>query len=222
MSRVSNLRRRNKKTGKRRIRKQGRLQIYGSAYSQLKSDIARIMRIINVEDKYIDVSASGTALTGSWQLVLLNGITTGTSSVTRNGQSIKMLRMEFRYNLAINILSTNPQTARVVVFKDRQSNASAPTATDVFPASSVSSRVVGYLDRFQILYDETITLSPNGQEIQVASTILGLNVHEKFNAGTAGTIADITENSLYLMFYSDNGSNFPSITYYSRIYFVDN
>ncbi len=202
-------------------RKPGRLAIYGSAINQLRRDVGFVMSRINTETKYIDTTALST-FTGAWTLVLLNGMTTGTSSVTRNGQSIKASGLEAKFFITMNSAATAIQSYRLVVFLDKQPNAAAPTATDVYPASSVSPRTVGYLDRFSVLWEKWAILDlefPTGEIEQFSK---GLSFHVEFNTGVVGDITDITKNSVYFMFYSDAGANFPSVRYYFRFTFVDN
>jgi len=179
------------------------------------------MSRINTETKYVDTQAL-LAMTGSWQLVLLNGLALGVSSLTRNGQSIKSSGIEARFFVTYNPAATAVSSYRMVVFCDKQPNAAAPTATDVYLASSVAPRTVGYMDRFTILWEKWALLDlefPTGELEQFSKTI---QFHVEFNTGGAGDITDITKNSIYFMVYSDAGTNFPSVRYWIRYTFVDN
>lgn len=199
----------------------GRVEIYGGAISQLRKDVGYVMSLLNVEDKYIDNGAT-TALTGSWQLFLLNGLQLGTTSTTRIGQSIKLNSVLFKAFLTINASSTNVQSSRVVMFADKQANAAAPTATDIYPATVASQRVVSYLDRFTILLDEWIILDPSSPSGELLIHSKAMSQHVSYNTANVGDITDITKNSIYLMVLSDAGSNFPTLVWTSRLGFVDN
>ncbi len=201
--------------------KRGRVQVYGAAYNQLKKDVGFVLSMLNVEDKYIDAGAT-TTMSASWQLFLLNGLQLGTTSTTRVGQSIKLNSVQFKAFITINALATLVQSCRVVMFVDKQANAAAPTATDVYPATVASNRVVSYLDRFTILFDEWVILDPNTPSGEILIKSSSLSHHVSFNTGNAGDITDITRNSFYIMFLSDAGSNFPAIVWTNRIGFVDN
>jgi len=213
--------------GKGRRRKPKRSKVisrwnnYSNAGRQLVADVAALRSLINVEEKYIDVLQTLTT-SGAWQILLLNGVTTGNTSVTRNGQSIKLTGWEFRLFLTINVVNTSPQSVRVVVFLDKQTNATAPTATDVYPAFATSFRVVGFLTRFHILYERWLVLTPSNVSGLIDSVSREMNQHIYFNTGTAGTVADITSNSIYIMAFSDAGANFPTLITNSRLTFVDN
>ncbi len=203
-------------------RKAGRMQIYGNAYGQLKRDIGWLMSVVNVEDKYLDVSGP-TTLSGAWQLSLLNACVLGTSATTRNGQSIKIVAWEFKFFLTIDAASTAVQSARIVVFFDKQCNAAAPVpATDIYPATVASMRIVAGIPRFTIIFDEWIVLDPSTPSGVISSVSKALQTHVSFNTTNGGTVADITKNSMYLMVLSDAGASFPTLVWSSRVVFVDN
>lgn len=197
-----------------------RMKIYGNAYGQLKRDVGWLMSVINVEEKHEDSNANGTALSAAWQLVLLNGIAPGTSSTTRVGQSVKITGIEARFTLKIGSAASN--TVRVVIFWDKSPNATAPAGTDIYGTGVLTPRVVGNLPRFLILYECRFCLDTLGPGIQADDFQRNLNMHEYFNTGTAGTIADIQEGAIYLMFICDTSATFPTIDYYTRVGFVDN
>ena len=43
----------------------------------------------------------------------------------------------------------------------------------------------------------------------------------EYNAGVAGTIADISTNSLYMVFLGDHAANYPALAGYCRIRYTD-
>ncbi len=196
------------------------MKIYAGAYNQLKKDVGLLMSYLNVEDKYVDNSASGSSLSASWQIAHLSGIAQGTTSSTRSGQSVKLVGFEFRYTL--NIANANSCAARIVVVIDKQANAAAPTFTNVYPVGVTAPRTVAYLSRFTILFEDVITLSTNGQEYYCGVHTIPLNSHIMFNSGNAGDVTDIVTNSIYLGYISDTTTNFPTITWNARVIFVDN
>ncbi len=212
---------RNKRKKPRGKKQPGRMKIYGSAYNQLRSDVGYIMSLLNTETKYVD-SAFSVSFTGSWQIQLLNGISLGTSSTTRTGQSVKAVGLEGKFFVTLNPLSTAIQSYRIVILQDKQTNATAVTPTDVYLASPVSPRTVAYLDRFTILWEKWAIIEPDWPTGEIEQFSRSLNFHVDFNTGNAGTVADITKNSVYMMWYSDAGANFGTLVYYTRFVFVDN
>jgi hypothetical protein len=220
---VSRRRRRGRGGGKRKNRRGGRGQIYGSALTQLRKDVGYVMSMLNVEDKYIDISATTTASSAAWGFVILNTMVRGTSATTRIGQSIRWVGNELRWSLTMNATGQLPQFVRIVLFVDKQPNAANATMTDVYPLGILTPRDVGNLNRFTILYERVLAMNPDGNECFVGDSIRTLSqYHTMFNTGNAGDITDITKNALYLMWCSSVALNLPSFGYNNRFIFVDN
>lgn len=207
--------------GPRIPKRNSRLQVYGAAGSQLYRDVKWLISVVNVEDKYVDTNNS-IAFTNAWQYALLNPVSQGTTPNTRIGQSIKTVGLEFRFNAFINAASTASQTIRIMIFKDKQPNGANPGVADVYPAGSLTPRVVGYLDRFQIMFERTYVLNTVNTTIITEAYIETMGFHVEFNTGNAGTIADITVNSVFVGFFSDQAVSLPQFSYNSRFAYVDN
>lgn len=190
--------------------------------SKLARDVNYLRSVVNVERKYIDITATTTS-TSTAALVLLNGLSQGTSAITRNGQSIKMTSIFFHGLWTINA-SAATTIGRVLIILDTQANGAAPAAADVLvsPSAVLSPLVIGNGKRFIVLSDIRVSLSINGTEIIRRKKFMKCGYHVKFNTGNAGTIADIQTNSLYMLHVSDNGVNAPSYAYWVRTRFVDN
>lgn len=211
--------RRNRRAGSS---KPGRLQIYSQAGRQALRDVNTLRRFINTEMHFTDVTASVTPTTTP-ALVLLNGISIGDTASTRTGQSIKMDRSDFRFTLAVNATSVT-NFVRIIVVVDKQTNASAMTSADLLvSATVVSPYSFGSQNRFIPLYDETFALHATAG-VGAITKVVGLNTnqHVTYNTGNAGTVADIVTNSVYLIHFSDQATNPPSLLYYNRLWFVDN
>jgi len=216
-----------KRRNKRAIAPRGRMQVYGDAYRQVKSDIASIYRVLNVEDKHVDAVASAQIPASAWTGVLLNAMTQGTNAGQRIGQSVKSVGIELRFTANVNTASPNPQYVRVVLFLDKQPNGANPTFTNVYAQATdpiVTPRVDGYEDQFIVYYDKVLALGPTtgGNNCAVESFIAPLNFHTIFNSGNAGTIADIQTNALWLMWTTDVTANMGYFSYGARYIYVDN
>jgi hypothetical protein len=197
---------------------------YPNMLGKVIKDVNYIRKLINVEDKYIDSTATiNPSSTAS--LVLLNGMTTGTSAVTRNGQSIKSVSLSGSFLLSIN-QSANTTFVRTLIVMDTQANGAVFAASDLFvvTASVLSQYLVAYERRFKVLFDKVVTVSLGGPEscLSAINCMNTCNFHVEYNLGTAGTIADIAKNSLYLVVYSDQTTNTPAYSYSLRYLFVDN
>lgn len=201
--------------------KPNRWNTYGKAGNQLVRDVKFLMSVINVEDKYIDISGSGAAA-NTWNFVILNTMVQGTTPSTRIGQSIKWQGVEFRFSAVLNPLNTSPQLFRVILFVDHQPNAANATITDVYPTGVLAPRNVGYLQRFTVLKDLVFALSPSNNGASVFDYIATHSYHTMFNLTNGGTIADITKNAYYYAYITDAAANGATLSYYSRFVFVDN
>lgn len=135
---------------------------------------------------------------------LLNGIARGDDINERTGRQIRMKSILVNANVTVTASTGIDQTARVIIFYDRQTNAAAPSGgvTDVLLANDVSS--VSNLEnrnRFQILYDRKFLLNASGEpgSTRAIKWYRKLNLPVTFNAGDAATVADITTGSLYML-----------------------
>ena len=122
--------------------------------------------------------------------------------------------------------STLGSPVRIIVFYDKQANAQAPAVTDVLLADAFPSpNNLSNRDRFVVLAD--IVTEPIGVAtgVYVANFEIykKLNLETMFNAGTAGTIGDITSGSVYIMAAQAGAiaTAAPTFTFRSRIRYTD-
>ncbi len=154
------------------------------------------------EQKLLTVSGTlNTDTTGL--LTLLNGCSPGTAIDQRIGRRIHLKSINVRALSVVGAASGVDQVHRVVIFVDHQANGSVPAVLDVLASSSVYSQYnPSYTARFDVLLDKTVYLNATAEpgSGQVWQWRKGLGAYEtRFNSGTAGTVADITTNSLYIL-----------------------
>jgi len=180
------------------------------------------------ELKFTDVASTTTLAAGSVAFTsagLLNGLVPNSTATGRIGRRVNMKSLYLRLTFQLATTSTGGAPLRVLVIYDKQSNGAAPTATDVLTASTfVSPNNISNRDRFVTLCDQITQPVSTGGTSQVALNIYKkLNMAIQFNAGTAGTIADITSGGVYL-FLAQGGSILtanPSVEWYARIRYSD-
>jgi len=184
-------------------------------------DVKYLKSIVNVERKYLDTNASPDP-SNTATITLLNGMAPGTTAITRNGQKIKC--SSFTFNAFTTIASAAQATmVRAMIVIDHQPNAAAFAATDLLATSSVTGvRNVSNGKRFTVIMDKRISLSVNGPSQYHITKFQKLNFHTEYNTGTAGTIADITRNALFLFLISSEATNTPDFSYSFRLRFIDN
>lgn len=198
-----------------------RKRIYMPAARQLWRDIKYLKSVVNVERKYLD-STFNTTVSTTENFQLLNGMTQGTSGITRTGQSIKIVSCFVRFYMTMNSAATTTQV-RIFILKDSQPNAAVPTAANLLQDSTniLSPLLIAFGRRFKIFYDRMIRLDTNklNQELKY---YLRLRFHTEYGTGNTGTISDISKNSLYIMLVSDQAVNLPTVQFWARVRFIDN
>lgn len=207
---------------RRRFRRSGRGRIYKAAAGQLWRDVKWLKSVVNVEYKYSDVNSSGSISTTP-TLSLLNGLSQGTTGITRTGQSVKVVGHLFRFTCTINASATTT-FFRVILVRDSQPNGAAYTAGNLVQTSSDvnSPLVIGFGKRFHVVRDKTYSLALNGRESINGKFFIRSGFHTTYNTSSAGTVGDINTNSYYLHVWSNEATNTPVFAYWSRIRFVDN
>lgn len=195
-----------------------------------------VASVVNVEKKFYDVGDADTANT-TGQVDWLTGVTIGTSSQTRIGQSVKMTSLKIKGFVDVNSSSSNNQTVRIMVVQDNLNYAGgAPTPAQILSTTGSANIVVApmnmdYPSRFHVFYDKTFDLSPIGTGSGRRSFTCLIKpkenpkrketAHLKWDSsGEANT--DAREGQIYLFVMSDQSSNTPTVRYISRLRFIDN
>lgn len=206
-----------------------KLQRQGGQYGQA------LMKSFGVgEKKNLDILNSShiVAAQATSTLFLLNGCDDGATAITRVGRRINMTSLHMRWCGSLAATTAGVSPLRLVVVYDKQANAAAPAATDVFQIDQISSEMnLDNSRRFKVLVDELIesvgTQGPAGwnrsiwRDFTAKGTLPGLPV--EFNTASTATITSITSGSVYA-FVWQNGNLItaaPTNALYTRIRFVD-
>ncbi len=213
------------KTGKKKFKNKripmDRFSIYKRAGQQALRDVNALRRFVNTELHYIDSTAS-TALSTTPSFFLLNGCAPGDTATTRTGQSIKVDELDLRFALSVNATAVVDHV-RILVIIDKQPNATQFAIADLLPVTNVVAPYTdGSQQRFIPVYDVTLPLSIYNTGAFFQRVRLPNKFHTTYNTGTAGTVADIVSYSYYLVAFSDQTTNTPTMLHYARTWFVDN
>ncbi len=207
---------------RRNIQRRNRTNFtYGNVVDKVIRDVSVLKGLINTEFKTIDTVNTGTVSTTAG-FVLLNGTAPGDDFDTRDGRQIRVKSVQ------VTITWIQHATAvvtflRVIIFIDKQPNEVTPVVTQLLDTSSiVSFRNLDQRKRFIILKDKVLTMSDVGTKQGIMKWYKQLDAKTMYDAGTAGTIADITTNALFLMLVSSEASNQPTVTRVTRVRFIDN
>ena len=180
------------------------------------------------ELKYVDAIGSAISITSSGVLHLLNGLVPGTGASQRIGKKAIMKTLQFRAAMGGGTTGATPFQGfvRLLWIYDKQSNATAPTVAQILEQTSGSSMMnMDNRDRFTVLADKQFALDQSGgHQSAQCKMFKRLNHATIFNNGTAGTVADITSGSIYLLVINESvniNTNDPIIYYTNRIRFDD-
>jgi len=159
------------------------------------------------EFKAIDV-ATDSAVNAGGALVLLNGCTRGSDIANRIGRQIVVKSIQFNISNYSADATGIDQTHRVLLVYDKQSNGVTPAVTDILTASTCwAMRNLNNRNRFIILYDNVMAVKGDDPAQWTSGNV---RIHEtryyrrhnlkvQFNAGDAGTVADMATGALYMI-----------------------
>ncbi len=184
-----------------------------------------IKSLMNVEFKNHDVGQTAVAFAVAPVITQLTNIAIGDTTNTRDGSSVKLVSILFKYNILMNASATKT-ACRVLIIHDRQTNEAIYTGTDFFSDVSagdgiVSARNLDNGHRFQVLYDKVHTYSATGRQISYHQFYKKLNLKLRYD-NAAAAITSLTQSSLSLVLVTNEATNVPTITSLTRLRYVDN
>lgn len=182
----------------------------------------------STEFKNIDVNGSTAIVAGSANAVvtLLNGVAQGTTATTRLGRRITMRSLLVKADFNVGPTTTGASPIRVLIVYDCQTNATAPTATDVCVVDQLNSPMnLSNSRRFKTLVDEMIPcVGTAGPQSFAWNRYVKLNNAVEFNTGSAGTVGDIQTGSIYMLVWTNGTFTVaaPTASIFTRVRFSDN
>lgn len=181
----------------------------------------------SAEWKFTDVQVNHDVNTTT-ALSLLNGLVPGTGATQRIGQKIVIKSIEVRLRIYVDPNAGVRQLVRWMVVMDRQANGAAPTLAQILNVNTpFGLRNLENRKRFKIILDNVKYLAPLNEEGDGCYWHVYLKFRRPFvveyNAGTAGTVADIVSNSLYMISTGDQaaGNGDALLASYCRLRYTD-
>lgn len=172
----------------------------------------RGLQVSQGEFKSADTTWSVGVNTSS-SVFLVNGIARGDEINERNGREVVMKSVQIKGYVTATSATGSPQLARVALVYDRQTNGSALTAAQVFTSVLPwQPRNLENRRRFKIMMDKYISVPSRVTGDSSGPVFVPFEFYRKldhpitFNSGDAGTVADITTGSMYLVFMSNVAS----------------
>lgn len=197
----------------------------GSAASMAANalQLARgVASLLNTEYKRLDLSAS-LAPTTTYSYTCFNGCTQGTDATSRTGNSIRLSKLDFRYSMQNSSVAGTLTLVRMIIFAIKQPNGVLPASP--YPCSALSILAPWDPDKAQtaiLLHDELVSLTPGGDNQQITGSLsIPLSLHAEYSANT-GNPSDLVTGAIWVMFRSNQSINTPTVSFYSRVQFVDN
>lgn len=177
-------------------------------------------KVIDINRATYSIEETGTTLT------LLNGCVAGSQNFNRIGRKIQPTSIQIRGFLVNADDTIFPTFVRMVVVFDRQANGAAPTWANIMTSQNIAGTTSStYLDmvnldnrdRFVILRDRIFGVGPvnntatqsyaSGDNPVLVSEYIRLpGLETVYNAGTAGTIGDITSGSIYVFWIASQAN----------------
>jgi len=181
--------------------------------------------------KVKDIHLTGTDyLTVTVQTTLLNGIARGDDDGQRNAREIYMKDVGIQ-GYALNRIASPARTlGRILLVYDRQCNGAALTLAQLIgdaPPTHINTMFQYTLRenrrRFVVLKDWRVNIGVTGtfEAYSLIDWKVDLNLPVEYNSGDAGTVADITTGSLYLVSFGSGVANSASFDLYVRLRYFD-
>lgn len=183
-----------------------------------------LKRLVNVEIKNFDILQTSVSLSATPIIIQLSNIPQGDTTVTRDGAQCKVLSIELSI-LLVRSSAANVTAVRLMLVCDKQTNQAIYLNSDLLANVTLSDNIVAPLNlnnkfRFNVIWDRTFSLN-NASTTKVIKNVFSMSKILRFDASTS-MIADLTSNSFSLVQVTNETTNFPAITMFSRIRFVDN
>ncbi len=184
-----------------------------------------VKKLLNVEYKFHDVQLTTSAITPTGTIVQLTNIPQGDTDISRDGAQVKLTSTVSKFFIASNS-SAFQTNIRVMLVLDKQTNGAIYTMLDLLKDTDGNDIIVSQLNldnqyRFRVLYDKVISLSNVGITSAHRAIHKKLQHKLRFESSTP-SIADLNSKSFSLVFISNQTTNSPLVTLFSRIKYLDN
>jgi len=136
----------------------------------------------------------------------------GIQEVPTDESNVRLTRISGRILVTHNPAATSPISfySRIILFKDTQANAAAPTVADLMESAGVHSMLdTNTRRRYKILTDRTVRTSSVDQSGNVINFNKKVNIMQAYDA-----TSDCTKNRIYLLILGDQASNGPDFKSY--------
>lgn len=184
----------------------------------------RTQYLTKPESKFYEDFGGSLVEDGNATYVLMNPLVQGTDVENRIGRIVSLKAMELRLRFVINNAATASAVRCILVYDKQPNGAAFPLGSLLAPGPTIpfdGVRNLDYRDRFIVLRDWTVSLSINGDRIKNIHKYVKMALKPVYDNSNTGTISDIQTGALYFVMVSNEGTNFPAVTYSLRVRFYD-
>jgi hypothetical protein len=179
----------------------------------------------NPEIKSVDVGQD-FAVNTTGAIYLLNGLIPGVDYNDRIGRKVRVVGITINLRSYVQAGTGIDQGHRYIIFIDHQANGTAPSIEDLLMSVGPESQFNrDYEKAFSVLYDRRFILNASGEAGSNKEWLIDIPSRfiTWYNTGTAGTVADIVTNALYLVAVGSiaAGDTDGSCSMRSRVFFTD-
>lgn len=199
-----------------------RKQYQDQPVRQLVRDVAHLKGLINTEFKSRDTAVANTVST-SGTVISINSTAEGNGIENRSGEVARMKSVQWKLEITKSTSNSKWDFVRCMLVLDKQPNEALASVTDIIEtADEVAFRSLSHRKRFVILHDKMFVLDDKSCQAIYDEYYRKIDLRTIYDAGNAGTIADITSNALLLVIIGEEATNFSTVGGNVRVRFVDN
>ncbi len=194
---------------------------YWDVMNKVKADVTKLKGLLNTEFKALDIASSAT-ITTTPSILMLSGLAKGDDFDNRDGRQVRWKSVEVSMQVVMHTTPINT-LLRVMVVIDKQPNATLLTIAELLVQTTIDSlKNLDNRKRLVILRDDVIELSDGKGTSLLWKYYKKIDMITVYDDGDAGTIADIETNALYLIMFSSEATNGPTVQRFIRTRFIDN
>lgn len=185
------------------------------------------------ERKVIERGVSAYTLDITGDIVLINGVATGTDFTDRIGRRTNCVSVQLRGWFSPVNATTSVGVGdmiRILLIHDSQTNGVAPTIANIFQTTiDVNSFMnLDNRERFKVLYDKKVYVAPFNATVATQNTnnMPIIDVYKKCNIptiyeGTAATVGSVSSGAIWLVCWSQSAAATVVFNGTTRVRFVD-
>lgn len=188
------------------------------SWNQLAAGAKLALNVLNSEKKHYDESNSQVPSTSGVVVSIVRGLAQGTTENQMVGNSIRLKRINYNIQAALNP-SSSVTRVRWALVLDKRPETSVPSYTTIYSSTLINSflNIDDQPGRFVVLRQKRMVLSAAAlAELQYSGSV-PLDLRIRFNDSQIPR-----ENDLLLCILSDEATDTPSIVTGTRLRYYDN